>query len=61
MCNEGKEFTILDKDEQSTVYTAAKHFIKSIDSVEVVVNVRLNRNEKNPVKLKNTLHTKFKK
>jgi len=57
MCNEGKAFTILDKDKQSTVYTVAEYFVKSISSDEVVVNVRLNKNEKNPVKLKDTLYT----
>jgi len=46
MCNEGKAFTILDKDKQSTVYTVAEHSVKSIGSGEVVVNVRLNKNEK---------------
>jgi len=50
MCN--KEKAILDKDKQSIVYT--EHSVKSIDSGEVVVNMKLNKNEKNPVKLKDT-------
>jgi len=40
MCNEGKAFTILDKNKQSTVYIATKHSIKSVGNVEVVLNAR---------------------
>jgi len=38
------------------VYTATEHFVKSISSGKVVINVRLNKNEKNPVKLKDMLY-----
>jgi len=55
MCIEQKAFTNLNKDRQSTVYTAAKYSTKSIDAGEVILNARLNKHEKNPVKLKDTL------
>jgi len=45
----------LDKDRQSTVYSATKYSTKSIGTGEVILNERLNKNEKNPVKLKDTL------
>jgi len=37
------------------VYTAAKYSTKSIGTGEIILNAKLNKNEKNPVKLKNTL------
>jgi len=42
MCNERKALTN-HNDKQSTVYTAAKYFTKSIGIGEVVLNVRLNK------------------
>jgi len=55
MSNEQKAFTNLDKDKQSTMHTDAKHSTKSIGSGEGVLNARLSKDEKNPVKLKDTL------
>jgi len=46
---------ILDKEKQSTVYTAAKHSTKSMGTGEIVLNPRLNKDEQNSMKLKNTL------
>jgi len=55
ICTEQKAFT--NKDRQSTVYTAAKYSKKSIDAGEVILNARLNKHEKNPVKLEDTRTT----
>jgi len=55
ICTEQKAFTNLNKDKQSTVYTATKYSTKLIDAGEVILNARLNKHEKNPVKLKDTL------
>jgi len=49
-----KAFTNPNKDRQSTVY-AAKYSTKSIGAGEVILHARLNKHEKNPVKLKDTL------
>jgi len=55
MCNEQKAFTNLDKDKQSIVYTTVKYSTKSIGIGEVVLNAKLNKKEKNSMKLKDTL------
>jgi len=64
MCTEQKAFTNLNKDRQliyiayiliNCVYIATKYLTKSIGAGEVILNARLNKQEKNPVKLKDTL------
>jgi len=55
MCTEQKAFTNLNKDRQSIVCTTAKYSTKSIGACEVILNTRLNKYEKNPVELKDTL------
>jgi len=49
------EFTNLDEVRQLTVYTATKYFTESISTGEVILNARLNKHEKNLVKLKDML------
>jgi len=49
MCTERKAFTNLDKDKQSTIYTAMKYFTKSIGVAEIILKsypARLNKHEK---------------
>jgi len=55
MCNEREAFTNLNKDKQSTVYTTMKFSTKSISIGEIVLNVKFNKKEKNPMKLEDTL------
>jgi len=55
MCTKQKAYMNLNKDRKSTVYSAAKYLIKSIDAGKVILNARLNKHEKNSVKLKDTL------
>jgi len=52
MCTKQKALTNLNKDRQSTIYTAVKYSTKSIGVSEVILNARLNKHEKNPVQLK---------
>jgi len=54
MCTESVHESY-DKDKQSIVNTIAKYSTKSISIGEVVLNARLNKKEKNLVKLKDTL------
>jgi len=54
-CTEQIAFTNFNKDRQSTIYTAVKYSTKSIGAGEVILNAKLNKHEKNPVKLKDTL------
>jgi len=55
MCTEQKAFTNLNQNRQSTVYIAARYSTKSINVGEVILNARLNKHEKNPMKLKDML------
>jgi len=54
-CAPNGKFTNLNKDRRSTVYSAVKYSTKSIGTGEVILNTKLNKHEKNPVKLKDTL------
>jgi len=60
-CNERKAFTNLDKDKQSTLYTATKYSRKSINTGEVLLNARLHKDKKSNEIEKHVTRTRFTK
>lgn len=55
MCNNKNKFDNLSKDDQSKVYTASEHFVESVGSENVNLNINTNR-ENNSVKIQNALY-----
>jgi len=56
MCNNKQKFGALNKDEHTRVYTASEHFIESVGSGDVNLNLRTNKRvEINSVKIQNAL------
>jgi transposase InsO family protein len=55
MCRDRTSFMDFDECEQSKVYTAADHFVKSTGTGELQLDAKLNRRVTNPIKLKKVL------
>jgi len=56
MCNDKQKFEVIDKDEQSRVYTAAEHYVKSIGKGNASLNLKINQRENKIIKLENVLY-----
>lgn len=56
MCNDKQKFEIINKDEQSRVYTAAEHYVKSIGKGNASLNLKINQRENKIIKLENVLY-----
>jgi hypothetical protein len=56
MCNNRQKFGTLNKDDNTRVYTASEHFIESVGSGDINVNLRTNKRiENNQIKIQNAL------
>lgn len=54
MCNDDQKFTKLNNIEQSRVFTASKHYLRSSSADEINLKVK-SHYSKNDVKLKDTM------
>ena len=54
MCNDRRKFDILNKDDQNKVYTASEHFVESVGSGNINLNLKMNQ-KNNSVKIQDVL------